>query len=69
MISPAVRSPNATDLSISPAVSGSRVPSEADLLIRETSSWEDRVDLSSSWGSMPSRRTSALAEPLSTRIG
>ncbi len=50
---------------MSSAVSGSRVPWSADRWISEASSAELRADRSSSWGSMPRRRTSALAEPLS----
>ena len=69
MISPAVRVPNSTERSISSAVSGSRVPSSAEREISEASSVDDRAERSSSWGSIPSRRTIALAEPLSTRIG
>ncbi len=69
MISPAVRVPNSTERSISSAVSASSVPSSAEREIREASSVDDRADRSSSWGSMPRRRTIALAEPLSTRIG
>ena len=69
MISPAVRVPNSTDRSISSAVSASRVPSSADREISEASSVDDRAERSSSWGSIPRRRTIALAEPLSTRIG
>ena len=69
MISPAVRVPNSTLRSISSAVSASRVPWTAERWTREASSSELRAERSSSWGSMPRRRTSALAEPLSTRIG
>ena len=69
MISPAVRVPNSTDRSISSAVSTSRVPRVAERWMSEASSVELRADRSSSWGSMPSRRTNALAEPLRTRIG
>ena len=69
MISPAVRVPNSTDRSISSAVSASRVPTDADREMSETSSIELRADRSSSCGSSPRRRTTALAEPLSTRIG
>ena len=69
MISLAVRLPNSTERSISSAVSGSSVPESADREIREASSVEERADRSSSCGSMPSRRTIALADPLSRRIG
>ena len=69
MISPAVRVPNSTERSISSAVSASRVPWSAERCTSEASSWELRAERSSSWGSMPRRRTIALAEPLSTRIG
>ena len=69
MISPAVRVPNSTLRSISSAVSASRVPWSAERWISEASSSELRAERSSSCGSMPSRRTNALAEPLSTRIG
>ena len=69
MISPAVRLPNSTDRSISSAVSGSRVPSSAEREISDASSVDDRAERSSSCGSMPSRRTIAFAEPLSSRIG
>ena len=69
MISPAVRLPNSTERSISSAVSGSRVPSSAEREIREASSVDERAERSSSCGSIPSRRTIALAEPLSSRIG
>ena len=69
MISPAVRVPNSTERSISSAVSASRVPCSPECAIRLASSVELRADRSSSCGSIPSRRTKALAEPLSTRIG
>ena len=69
MISPAVRVPNSTERSISSAVSTSRVPWSAERWIRLASSVELRAERSSSWGSIPSLRTSAFAEPLSTRIG
>ena len=69
MISPAVRVPNSTDRSISSAVSASSVPSSADREISEASSVDDRADRSSSWGSIPRRRTIALADPLRTRMG
>ena len=69
MISPAVRVPNSTERSISSAVSASSVPSSAEREIREASSVDERADRSSSCGSMPSRRTIALAEPLRIRIG
>ena len=69
MISPAVRAPNSTERSISSAVSASRVPTDAERAISEASSVELRAERSSSCGSMPSRRTNALAEPLSRRIG
>jgi hypothetical protein len=69
MISPAVREPNSTERSISSAVSASRVPWSAERWISEASSAELRAERSSSCGSMPSRRTTALAEPLSSRIG
>ena len=69
MISPAVREPNSTERSISSAVSASRVPWSAERWISEASSVELRAERSSSCGSMPSRRTKALAEPLSIRIG
>ena len=66
MISPAVRVPNSTDRSISSAVSTSRVPRSAERWMSEASSVELRAERSSSCGSMPRRRTNALAEPLST---
>ena len=69
MISPAVRVPNSTERSMSSAVSASRVPWSAERCTSEASSWELRAERSSSCGSMPRRRTIALAEPLSTRIG
>ena len=69
MISPAVRAPNSTDFSISSAVSTSRVPWSAEREIRLASSVDERAERSSSWGSMPRRRTTALAAPLSTLIG
>ena len=69
MISPAVRVPNSTERSISSAVSASRVPSSAERAINEASSVELRAERSSSCGSMPSRRTSALAAPLRKRMG
>ena len=69
MISPAVRVPNSTLRSMSSAVSASRVPWSAERCTSEASSSELRAERSSSCGSMPSRRTSALAELLSTRIG
>ena len=69
MISPAVRVPNSTERSISSAVSGSRVPTEAERAISEASSVELRAERSSSCGSIPRRRTTALAEPLSSRMG
>ena len=69
MISPAVRLPNSTERSISSAVSGSSVPSSAEREMREASSVDERAERSSSCGSIPSRRTIALAEPLSSRIG
>ncbi len=69
MISPAEREPNSTDFSISSAVSGSRVPTDAERAISEASSVELRAERSSSCGSIPRRRTTALAEPLSTRMG
>ena len=69
MISPAVRVPNSTERSISSAVSTSSVPRSADRWTSEASSVELRADRSSSCGSMPSRRTTALAESLSSRIG
>ena len=69
MISPAVRVPNSTDRSISSAVSVSSVPCSAERWMSDASSAELLADRSSSCGSIPSRRTSALAEPLSTRIG
>jgi hypothetical protein len=69
MISPAVRVPNSTERSISSAVSGSSVPTEAEREMREASSVELRADRSSSCGSRPSLRTAALAEPLRNRIG
>ena len=53
MISPAVREPNSTDRSISSAVSGSRVPTDAERAISEASSVELRAERSSSCGSMP----------------
>ena len=68
MISPAVRVPNSTERSISSAVSASRVPWSAERWTSEASSVELRAERSSSCGSTPSRRTSALAEPLSSRI-
>ena len=69
MISPAVRVPNSTDRSISSAVSVSSVPCSADRCASDASSAELLADRSSSCGSSPRRRTSALAEPLSSRIG
>ncbi len=47
----------------------SSVPCSADRCASDASSAELLADRSSSWGSSPSRRTSALAEPLSSRIG
>ena len=69
MISPAVRVPNSTERSISSAVSASSVPWSAERCTSEASSCELRAERSSSCGSMPSRRTIVLAEPLRTRIG
>ncbi len=69
MISPAVRWPNSTERSISSAVSASSVPWSAERAISEASSVDERADRSSSWGSMPSERTIAFAEPFSNRIG
>ena len=69
MISPAVRVPNSTERSTSSAVSASRVPWSADRCTSEASSCELRAERSSSCGSMPRRRTIALADPLSARMG
>ncbi len=69
MISPAVRVPNSTDRSISSAVSASRVPCSPECEMRLASSVELRADRSSSCGSIPRRRTMALALPLRMRIG
>ena len=69
MISPAVRVPNSTERSTSSAVSASRVPWSAERCTSEASSCELRAERSSSCGSMPRRRTIALAEPLRARIG
>ncbi len=69
MISPAVRVPNSTERSISSAVSTSSVPRLAERWISDASSVELRAERSSSCGSMPRRRTNALAEPFSTLIG
>ncbi len=69
MISPAVRGPKATERWTRCAVSESSVPSLAERPAREASSSEDRAERSSSCGSTPNARTSALAEPLSSLIG
>ena len=69
MISPAVRSENATERCMSAAVAVSRVPWLAERPTSDTSSSGVRAERSSSCGSTPSRRTSALAEPLSSVIG
>ncbi len=69
MISPAVRGPKATERCTRCAVSVSSVPSLADRFASDASSSEERADRSSSWGSTPSARTTALAEPFSSRIG
>ena len=69
MISPAVRVPNSTERSIAPRCPRSRVPTDAEREMSEASSVELRAERSSSWGSSPRRRTTALAEPLSSRMG
>ena len=50
------------------SASGSRVPSSPDERMSSSSSSSERTDVSSSCGSMPSRRTVQLAAPFRKRI-
>ena len=64
MTSSARRSPNAIERCSSVAVSGASVPCCAERAASDVSSSGERADASSSWGSMPRRCSTALAEAL-----
>lgn len=68
MTSLALSSWSSIELVRSCATDFSSVPSAADRRTREASSVADRAPDSSSRGSTPTRRSSAFADPLSTRI-
>src|SRR5215210_55261 len=67
MISCARRSVKSSERCISVAVPSSSVPSDAEWRTSEASSSGDRAEASSSWGSTPSRRSTAFAVPLKNR--
>ncbi len=67
--STARRSPNSSDRCSSVAVATGRVPCIAERRTSEASSSAERADANSSVGSMPSRRTTAFAEPFSSATG
>ncbi len=61
-------SPNRIERVRSVRASGSRVPSSPDERISSSSSSSERTDVSSSWGSIPKRRTVQLAAPFRKAI-
>ena len=68
MTSSARRSPNAIERCSSVAVSAASVPCCAERAASDVSSSGERADASSSWGSMPRRCSTALAEALNNAM-